>query len=51
MKHKKHNKIVKDYDKQKARHLEKLSTKLLKRDEINQKLKEKPIQKDIFKLF
>jgi hypothetical protein len=51
MKHKKHNKIVKDYDKQKARHLEKLAIKSLKNDELNQKLKSKPINKDIFKLW
>lgn len=51
MKHKKHNKIVKDYDKQKSKHLEKLATKSLKNDKLNQKLKNKPINKDIFKLF
>lgn len=51
MKHKKHNKIIKDYDKQKARHLEKLATKSLKDNELNQKLKNKHINKDIFKLF
>jgi len=30
LKNKKHNKIVKDYDKQKEKHLEKLATKILK---------------------
>ena len=29
MKNKKHNKVVKDYDKQKEKHLEKLATKML----------------------
>ena len=33
MKKKKHNKVVKDYDKQKEKHLEKLATKMLANDE------------------
>jgi len=51
MKHKKHNKIVKDFDKQKAKHLEKLATKMLKDDERNQKLKSKQINTDFLNLF
>tara|TARA_B110000240_G_C13445706_1_gene430227 strand:+ start:225 stop:398 length:174 start_codon:yes stop_codon:yes gene_type:complete len=39
IKNKKHNKIVKDYDKQKENHLEKLATKMLKNDEKAEKLK------------
>jgi len=39
IKHKNHNKIVKDYDKQKEKHLEKLATKILKNDEKSEKLK------------
>ena len=38
MKHKKHTKIVKDFDQQKAIHLEKLANKMLKDDEKNRKL-------------
>ena len=51
MKHKKHNKIVNDYDNQKKRHLEKLANIMLKEDEKNQKLKEKNINTDFFNLF
>lgn len=51
MKNKKHDKLVKDYDKQKSEHLDKLASKMLKNDEKMQKLKEKPINKNIFKLF
>ena len=51
MKNKKHTKITKDYEKQKQNHLEKLATKMLNIDERNTKLKEKAINKDIFKLF
>jgi hypothetical protein len=43
VKHKKHDKLVKDYDKQKSEHLDKLATKMLKNDERNQKLKEKTL--------
>jgi hypothetical protein len=50
-KHKKHDKIVKDYDSQKSDHLEKLATKMLKNDERNQKLKEKNISTNFLKLF
>ena len=51
MKHKKHDKIVKDYDKQKSEHLDKLATKMLKNDERNQKLKEKTINTNFLNLF
>jgi hypothetical protein len=51
MKKKKHDKIVKDYDKQKELHLEKLATKMLDNDEKLIKLKEKNINTDFLKLF
>ena len=51
MKHKKHNKLIKDYDKQKSEHLEKLATKMIKNDERNQKLKEKNINTNFLNLF
>jgi len=44
MKHKNHNKIVKDYDKQKQKHLERLATKMLKDEDKNNKLKSKPVK-------
>ena len=51
MKHKKHSKIVKDFDKQKEKHLEKLATKMLERDEKIQKLKNKQINTSFLDLF
>ncbi len=48
---KKHQRIVKDYEKQKEKHLNKLATKLLKDDERNQKLKNKPIDPGFLNLF
>jgi hypothetical protein len=51
MKHKKHNKIVKNYDKQKSKHLEKLASKTLKSDEKYQKLKGKPLKGDFLDNF
>jgi hypothetical protein len=48
---KKHQRIIKDYDKQKEKHLEKLATRLLKDDERNQKLKDKPIDPGFLNLF
>ena len=51
VKHKKHDKLVKDYDKQKSEHLDKLATKMLKNDERNQKLKEKTININFLNLF
>lgn len=47
----KHDKIVNDYDKIKAKHLEKLATKTLKEDEKMQKLKDKKINNDFLDLF
>lgn len=51
MKNKKHNKVVKDYDKQKEKHLEKLATKMLDNDEKLNKLKGKQINTDFLNLF
>jgi len=51
IKNKKHNKIVKDYDKQKEKHLEKLATKILKNDEKAEKLKSKYIKGDFLNNF
>ena len=51
MKKKKHNKLVKDYDKQKERHLEKLASKMLKDDEKLQQLKGKNIDPKFLNLF
>jgi hypothetical protein len=48
---KKHNRIVKDYDNQKSKHLEKLTDKMLKNDEKANKLKSKPIKGDFLKNF
>lgn len=50
-KHRKHDDLVKNYEMRKAEHLDKLATKMLKNDDKMQKLKEKKINKDIFKLF
>jgi hypothetical protein len=50
-KHKKHDSLVKDYETQKAKHLEKLASQMLKQDEKMQKLKEKNINNDFLKLF
>jgi len=47
----KHQEIIKDYDKIKSRHLEKLATKMLKNDEKFQKLKNKNINPDFLKSF
>jgi hypothetical protein len=51
MKKKKHNKVVKDYDKQKEKHLEKLATKMLDNDEKLSRLKEKNIGTNFLDLF
>ena len=51
MKKKKHSKIVKDYDKQKQIHLEKLATKILDNDEKLSRLKAKNINTDFLVLF
>jgi hypothetical protein len=51
MKSKKHNKIVKDYDKQKEKHLSFLSKKMLENDEKFSKLKGKNIDLGFLNLF
>jgi hypothetical protein len=51
MKNKKHSKIVKNYDKQKSVHLEKLASRMLKNDEKMNKLKDKNINPDYLNLF
>ena len=51
LKNRKHNKIVNDYKKTKSDHLEKLATKMLKKDEKNTKLKGKNIDTNFLKLF
>lgn len=48
---KKHNQIIKDYDKQKSKHLEKLTDKMLKNDEKANQLKSKPIKGNFLKNF
>jgi hypothetical protein len=50
-KDKKYNSLVKDYDKQKSEHLDRLATKMLKNDEKVQKLKEKKINTNFLNLF
>ena len=51
MKKKKHTKIVKDYDKQKSKHLEQLATKMLDTAEKSRRLGEKKIKGDFLKNF
>ena len=51
MKKKKHSKIIRDYDKQKEKHLEKLATKILDNDEKLSRLKTKNINTDFLDLF
>ena len=48
---KKHHKIIKDYDKQKSKHIEKLTDKMLKNDEKSQQLKSKTMKGDFLKNF
>tara|TARA_R110001583_G_scaffold52795_7_gene163511 strand:+ start:852 stop:1022 length:171 start_codon:yes stop_codon:yes gene_type:complete len=48
---KKHHKITRDYDKQKSKHLEKLTDKMLKQDEKAQQLKSKSMKGDFLKNF
>ena len=50
-KHKRHDKLVKDYDRQKSEHLDKLASKMLKNDEKAQKLKSKKINNNFLNLF
>ena len=51
MKNKKHDKLVKDYDKQKQKHLENLATKQLKNKDKSDHLRTKYIDGDFLKLF
>jgi FkbM family methyltransferase len=51
MKKKKHTKLVRDYDKQKEKHLERLATKILDNDEKLNKLKAKNISTNFLDLF
>jgi hypothetical protein len=51
MKQKKHSRLVKDYDKQKEKHLERLATKMLDNDEKLSKLKGKNINTNFLDLF
>jgi hypothetical protein len=48
---KKHHKITQDYDKQKSKHLEKLTDKMLKNDEKANQLKSNPIKGNFLKNF
>ena len=48
---KKHHKITQDYDKQKSKHLEKLTDKMLKNDKKAQQLKSKTMKGDFLKNF
>ena len=50
-KHRKHDKLVNDYENQKNKHLEKLATKTLEGQEKLSKLKEKKVNKDFLDLF
>jgi len=48
---KKHHKITRDYGKQKSKHLEKLTDKMLKNDEKAQQLKSKQMKGDFLNNF
>jgi hypothetical protein len=50
-KKKRHDAITKDFDKTKEKHLEKLATKMLEKQEENDKLREKKINNDFLDLF
>lgn len=51
MKKRKHQKLIDDYDTQKRKHLEKLSTKMLENDEKLRKFKSKDINDKFLDLF
>ena len=51
MKKKRHTKLVKDYDKQKEKHLERLASKMLENDEKLSRLKSKNINTNFLDLF
>tara|TARA_B100001778_G_scaffold207841_1_gene171847 strand:+ start:1579 stop:1749 length:171 start_codon:yes stop_codon:yes gene_type:complete len=48
---KKHHKIIRDYEKQKSKHVEKLADKMLKNDEKAQQLKSKTMKGDFLTNF
>lgn len=48
---KKHTKIVTDYDRLKSKHLDKLASKTLDKDEKLQQLKSKPVKGNFLKNF
>ena len=48
---KKHQEVIKDYETQKAKHLEKLASKMLDNDEKFSKLKSKETSLKFLKLF
>tara|TARA_B100000768_G_C11266555_1_gene371360 strand:+ start:623 stop:793 length:171 start_codon:yes stop_codon:yes gene_type:complete len=48
---KKHHKITTDYNKQKSKHLEKLTDRMLKQDEKANQLKSKTMKGDFLKNF
>ena len=47
----KHTAIVKDYSKQKSKHLERLANKMLKNDDVSQKLKSHQIKGEFLNRF
>ena len=51
IKRKKHDKIVRDYDEVKSKHLEKLANRMLKDDEKNSMLRSKVIKGDFLDKF
>lgn len=51
MKNKKHKKIIDDYEKQKSKHLEKLASKMLEKDEHFTKLKQIKLDNNFLNLF
>lgn len=51
IKRSKHDKLVKDYENQKSKHLEKLAKKMLDNDEKFRKLRDKEINNDFLNLF
>ena len=51
MKKRKHQKLIDDYETQKSKHIEKLSTKMLENDEKMRRFKEKNISDKFLDLF
>tara|TARA_S200002703_G_scaffold43808_3_gene38175 strand:- start:2083 stop:2259 length:177 start_codon:yes stop_codon:yes gene_type:complete len=51
IKRSKHDKLVKDYENQKSKHLEKLAKKMLDNDEKFRKLRDREINNDFLNLF